>query len=96
MFTLKQKLKYMKVKCINDSGKPAKIPESEWIKKDYVYTVIKAVPMGLQPGKFGFKLEEVELSPSSFPYEYYESTRFAVPTEVEKKVMELEEAEFSL
>lgn len=86
----------MKVKCINDSGKPAKIPESEWIKKDHVYTVIKAVPMGLQPGKFGFKLEEVELSPSSFPYEYYESSRFAVPTEVEEEAMELEEADFTL
>jgi hypothetical protein len=86
----------MKVVCVNSDNKPAKIPESEWIKKGNVYTVIKAVPMGLQPGKFGFKLEEVELSPSSFPYEYYESTRFAVPTEVEKKVMELEEAEFSL
>ena len=86
----------MKVICVNSDNRPAKIPESEWIKKDNVYTVIKAVPMGLQPGKFGFKLEEVELSPSSFPYEYYESSRFAVPTEVEEEVLELEEADFTL
>jgi hypothetical protein len=85
----------MKVKCINDGGKPLKVPESEWIKKGNVYTVINAVKMGLQPGKFGYKLEEVELSASSFPYEYYESSRFAIPTEVEEEVMELEEAEFS-
>lgn len=86
----------MKVKCINDLGKPAKIPESEWIKKDYVYTVIKAVPMGLQPGKFGFKLEEVELSPSSFPYEYYESTRFTIISETKQEIYELAEADFLL
>jgi len=86
----------MKVICVNSDNRPTKIPESEWIKKDHVYTVIKAVPMGLQPGKFGFKLEEVELSPSSFPYEYYESSRFAVPSEIEEEVMELEEANFSL
>jgi len=85
----------MKVKCINDGGKPLKVPKSEWIKKGNVYTVINAVKMGLQPGKFGYKLEEVELSVSSFPYEYYESSRFAIPTEVEEEVMELEEAEFS-
>ena len=86
----------MKVVCVNSDNKPAKIPESEWIKKDHVYTVIKAVPMGLQPGKFGFKLEEVELSPSSFPYEYYESSRFAVSTEIEEEALELEEADFTL
>lgn len=86
----------MKVKCINDSGKPAKIPESEWIKKGNVYTVIKAVPMGLQPGKFGYKLEEVKLSPRSFPYEYYESSRFAVPSEVEEEELELSEADMSI
>jgi len=80
----------MKVLCINDANKPEKIPESEWIKKDTVYTVVSAAPMGLQPGKLGYKLKEVELSPSSFPYEYYDAQRFAVIVETPANVLEEE------
>jgi len=32
--------------------------------------------MGLQAGKFGYKLKEVQLSEQSFPYEYYNAERF--------------------
>jgi hypothetical protein len=34
--------------------------------------------MGIQAGKYGYKLEEVELSSDSFPYEYYSADRFGI------------------
>lgn len=73
----------MRVVCINASGKPNKIPAEEWIKQDETYTVVGVVNMGLQPGKFGFLLKEVQLSPSSFPYEYYDADRFKPAVDVE-------------
>lgn len=68
----------MQVICINDSNKPPRISSAEWIKEGQVYTVVKAVRMQLQPGKFGFYLKEIQLSEMSFPYEVYDSSRFAV------------------
>ena len=65
----------MKVVCINDGKRPAKIPESKWIKKGETYTVIKAVKMGIQANTLGFELEELNLS-GCFPYEYYDAKRF--------------------
>lgn len=68
----------MKVICINDANKPAKIPQNEWIKEGVIYTVTEVVNMGLQPGKLGYLLKEVSLSKASFPYEYYSADRFGV------------------
>ena len=51
----------MKVICINDANKPAKIPQHEWIKEGVIYTVIEVVKMGIQAGKFGYLLKEVTL-----------------------------------
>ena len=98
---LKQKLKLMKpmkVLCIDDAIKPAKIPISEWIKKNVVYTVTNIAPMGLQPGKVGYKLKEVQLSMSSFPYEYYASERFAIiiDNNLQEAEVVAEEQELSL
>jgi hypothetical protein len=68
----------MRVVCINDSNKPAKVPQEEWIKKGAKYTVTKVAQMGFQKGKLGYKLKEVSLSEQSFPYEYYDSHRFVL------------------
>ncbi len=70
----------MKVICIDASRKPENIIPSEWIEEGVIYTVIGAIKMGLQPGKVGVKLEEVELTDKSFPYEFYDSSRF-IPIE---------------
>lgn len=70
----------MKVICIDASNKPKRISQSEWIEEGVVYTVVATVNMGLQSGKIGLKLKEVELSSLSFPYEYYDATRF-IPIE---------------
>ena len=66
----------MKMICIDSSNKPAKIPIEQWIKEGQVYTVIKVVKMGLQNGRYGVLLEEVEMSANCFPYEYYDLNRF--------------------
>jgi hypothetical protein len=68
----------MKVICINDTKKPVKIPQNEWIKEGTIYTVTETVKMGIQAGKFGYLLKEVSLSKNSFPYEYYDADRFGI------------------
>ena len=80
----------MKVICIDASNKPAKISSDEWIQEGVVYTVVEVINMGLQPGKLGVRLKEVSLTQKSFPYEYYDSSRF-IP--IEGLVAEVEEAE---
>jgi hypothetical protein len=71
----------MKVRCINSSSKPAKIPEDQWIKKGKIYTITKLVRMAIQGNKMGVLLKEVSMSPSCFPYEYYDADRF-IPEEL--------------
>ena len=66
----------MKVICIDSANKPGKIPMEEWIEEGVVYTVVSVINMGLQPGKVGLVLKEVQLSKKSFPYEYYDAERF--------------------
>jgi hypothetical protein len=66
----------MKVICIDSSNKPNKVPDNEWIEEGVVYTVVLVRQMGLQKGRIGVKLKEVELSDSSFPYEFYDFERF--------------------
>ena len=38
----------MKAICIDDTGKPSKIPQSEWIVEGKTYTITKIVRMNLQ------------------------------------------------
>ena len=86
----------MKVICIDATKKPNRISPDEWIKEGVVYTVINAIKMGLQAGKVGLDLKEVKLTERSFPYEYYDASRF-LPIEglmsdakVKEEEMELE------
>lgn len=80
----------MRVVCIDSSNKPAKIPIEQWVKEGEVYTVVKIVQMGLQDGKYGFLLKEVQMSTDCFPYEYYDADRF-IPLDI--RVYEAEEKE---
>jgi len=66
----------MKVICTNSEGKPDNISFEEWIQEGDIYTVTAIDKMGLQFGKIGFKLEEIELTDESFPYEFYDAERF--------------------
>ena len=90
----------MKVICINSSNKPTKIPVEQWIKEGEAYTVIKVAQMGLQDGKYGFLLKEVQMSADCFPYEYYDADRF-IPLdmrvyEAQEKKEEVLEADLEL
>lgn len=91
----------MKVICIDSSNKPAKVPVEQWIKEGETYTVIKVVKMGLQDGRYGVLLKEVQMSADCFPYEYYDAERF-IPLDIrlhqveEEKEEVLEEADLEL
>ena len=76
----------MQVTCINDLNRPKQIPESKWVKKGEVYTVLYASTMSIQVNKLGFKLKEIELDESCFPYEYFDAERFAVVEASKTKV----------
>ena len=82
----------MQVVCINDENRQKRISPYEWIKEGEIYTVIEISKMGLQAGRFGYKLKEVQLSEQSFPYEYYNSDRF-VPLIPLQQVLREEEPE---
>ena len=77
------------VLCINDQGRPAEVPMSQWIVKNSIYTVIKVVNC-LGQGIQGYELEEVKID--SALYKYFAASRFAplAPKE-EIKEEELEE-----
>ena len=68
----------MQVICINDSNKPKRVSQSEWITKGKIYTVVEVVKMNLQNNKLGYRLKEVQLSDQSFPYEFYSAERFGI------------------
>jgi hypothetical protein len=76
----------MQVICINDENKPKRISPYEWIEEGKTYTVVEVSKMGLQAGKFGYKLKEVQLS------EYYNADRF-VPVEPLKQALKEERVE---
>jgi hypothetical protein len=82
----------LRVICVDSSNKPKKISPYEWITEGTVYTVVEISKMGLQAGKFGYKLKEVQLSEQSFPYEYYNADRF-VPVEPLKQALKEERVE---
>ena len=91
----------MKAICIDSSNKPTKVPIEQWVKEGVVYTIIKVVKMGLQDGKYGVLLKEVQISADCFPYEYYDAERF-IPLDIrlhqaeEEKEEVLEEADLEL
>ena len=82
----------MQVICINDENRPKRISPYEWIEEGKTYTVVEVSKMGLQAGKFGYKLKEVQLSEQSFPYEYYNADRF-VPIVPLKQALKEERVE---
>jgi hypothetical protein len=88
----------MKIICIDASNKPTRISDAEWIEEGIVYTIASTTNMGLQSGKIGLKLKEVTLSSSSFPYEYYDASRFIpiVGLILEAEKEETKEAELNL
>jgi hypothetical protein len=88
----------MRAICIDDKNRPMKILPSEWIREGETYTITRVIRMGLQDGKYGVLLKEVQLSAESFPYEYYDADRFLpldILTEVRKEEV-VKEADLEL
>jgi hypothetical protein len=85
----------VRVVCINDSNRPLKIPENQWVKKGKAYTVVRVVKMGIQANTLGFDLEEVNLE-GCFPYEFYDAKRFLPEDMVDQKDMAVEVVEEEL
>ena len=82
----------MKAICIDSSNKPSKVPIEQWVKEGETYTIIKVVKMGLQDGKYGVLLKEVQMSADCFPYEYYDADRF-IPLDIRLHQAEEEKEE---
>ena len=83
----------IKVLCINSNNKPNEIPNSHWVKKGEIYTVIEMKVMNQQNKLIGFVLEEIDLR-AFFPYRYFSSERFlpleadVVNVEEESEILE--------
>jgi hypothetical protein len=78
----------MKVVCINDSNRPSKIPQEKWVVKGKSYTVEFAVKLNIQVGKVGYKLAEIDLDETCFPYQYFSAERFRPAQESDVTVLE--------
>ncbi len=68
---------YFRVICLDASNKPNDIPNSKWVKKDEIYTVIRVVKLPLQNMAMGYELEEIDLK-DCFPYQFFSSNRFGI------------------
>jgi len=66
--------------CTNNANKPSNIPNSEWLIKDKIYTVVEVKTLALQNNTIGYVLKEIQLSEESFPYEFYSASRFNIIT----------------
>lgn len=78
----------VKCLCIDDSGKPEVVPNSKWIKKGAIYTVIYTVVV-LPQEEVAFQLREIDLDESCYPYEYFLSSRFAFYNDDFDRLLEL-------
>ena len=87
----------MKAICINSANKPENISDYEWIEEGTVYTITEVVEMGLQAGKLGIALEEIELTDASAPYKYYSLERFLlIPDDMTMTVENVMDAKIGL
>ena len=87
----------MKAICIDSANKPENISDYEWIEEGAVYTIIEVVEMGLQKGKLGIALEEIELTDASAPYKYYSLERFLlIPDDMTMTVENVMDAKIGL
>jgi len=87
----------MKAICIDSANKPENISDYEWIEEGTVYTITEVVEMGLQAGKLGIALEEIELTDASAPYKYYSLERFLlIPDDMTMTVENVMDAKIGL
>ena len=78
-----------RVVCVDDKNKPKEVPQSAWVQYGERYTVVK-VDLLSSHKSIGFKLQEIELPEESFPYEYFDASRFILSDESEEYLIEQE------
>jgi hypothetical protein len=78
----------MIVECINDSGRPADIPLSKWVKRGNAYTVIAAY--NDMNGVLLFVLEEIDLTDLNTVYKGFAAYRFRPIEGLDELINELE------
>lgn len=82
------------VVCINAKNRPADFPENLWIvERTELYHVIAVKRMVMQPGTYGFVLEERDLSGLT-TYDSFSHHRFRPATDEDKLAIEEMEALF--
>ena len=64
-----------RVKCINDSNRPAEFPIKDWVRKNEIYTVSKFDRMHMQGSIYGIQVEEIN-SEQYYPYTHFAFDRF--------------------
>ena len=74
--------------CIDDSGRPDKIPQNKWVKEGSRYNIIYTVRV-LPQNEVGVMLSEIELTDNELPYEYFLLRRFAFTEDNLMKLVEL-------
>lgn len=75
--------------CINDSGKPAEIPISHWVKKGEKYHINYVYKMLLQGGLLGVTLNEIDLMGLATQYECFKLERFAINADDLERLLQL-------
>jgi hypothetical protein len=73
--------------CINDENRPKEIPESKWVKKGEVYSIIFAIVV-LPQRQLALQIDELDLDESCMPYEYFLANRFTFRLEDISKLHE--------
>ena len=74
--------------CINDSGRPPRIPLSKWPKKGEKYHIIFA-RMLMPQRTLGVWLDEITLGEECLPYEYFLGKRFSISMQDLEALLEL-------
>lgn len=74
--------------CIDDSGRPSRIPPEKWPKKDRVYHIVFAILVKPQM-QLAVELDEIQLGQDCLPYEYFLAKRFSINGADFDKMVEL-------
>jgi hypothetical protein len=74
--------------CIDDKGRPADFPLSKWLVEDGLYHIVAATVV-LPQGILGFRLHEVKMDSSCYPYKFFSSHRFAIDEQFKKQLFEM-------
>jgi nuclear transport factor 2 (NTF2) superfamily protein len=62
--------------CIDDNGRPSKIPANKWLVEGMEYHIVYATYV-LPQRKIAVQLREINLDDSCAPYEYFLAERFS-------------------